>query len=362
MLRAAHSIAFEYSHDRNVLGTLIRQPIPDDPDFPQTCDVELALVAADLGAAAERGYLLTRRTVDDVLIDVCAISKDWLRAPNSDALKWILSLGDPRAFEVFCDYSKGELTRIFPTFKKLYLGSAAMRVSFWLEEAKRRLDYGMNVKLDPILRLPEAAFSLVYLSCALLDSSGRSFAGSFLKLPRNLRWLNEQLASELGEYLPATDKDPIEAARIIPELAGELSLAYPPMGELTPQHAAEAKYNFSPLEVEYRSFVTSEIAARDKLTALWYARAWATYLVSHFETVMSGREPHALPPRAFSNWREILGNPDQASIELFVGWVDELYGLCVEACEELRVPTKPTSSGEFTMRAARPTGSVDMAR
>jgi hypothetical protein len=341
MLRGANRIADDYASDQNVIGVLIRKPIPDDPDFPQTCDVELALVVNDLRVASERGYVLARRTVQDVLIDVCAVSKEWLLTSGTP-VAWLLSLGDPRAFEVFRDYGSGELTRLFPIFMHFHLGSAAFRVSNWLAEAKIRLDAAMNLKLNSLLRMPEAAFSLVYLTCALLDSTGRSFGGSLLKLPRNLRLVNDQLADELREYFPAADKDPLEAARRMTLLANQLSLEYPQMAELDPREAAEVKYNLSPLEVEYRSFVTGEIAGKDKLTALWYVRAWGTYLISHCGAVLRKvKGSYALPPRAFSIWREILGNPDEASIGLFVDWVDELYGLCVEGCQELGIPMRP---------------------
>ena len=345
MVEAAHTIASEYSNDRNILGVLIREPVPDDPDFPQTCDIELALVVADLVVSSERGYVLTRRAVEDVLVDVCAVEKRWMLAPDTNPLVWILSLGDPRAFEVMRDYSAGELTQLFPNFKRFYLRSAPTRVSYWLAEAKKRLDAALNVNNESILRTPEAAYSLVYLTCALLDSSGRSFAGSYLKLPRNLRLLNDGLADELGEYLPAADKDPLEAANKIPLLASQLGSEYPPREVLTPQHAAEVNYNLSPLEVEYRSFVVREIASKDKLTALWYARAWSTYLLLHYGNVMKAlKGSFTLPSGPMSTWREILGNPSLASIELFVGWIDEIYGFCVEGCKELGIPYGRTNA------------------
>jgi hypothetical protein len=353
MLRAASSIAQEYSNDSNVLGVLIRKPIPDDPDFPQTCDVELALVVSDLKCAVDRGYVLLRRSVNDVMIDVCAVSKDWLSAPAANPLSWILSLGDPRAFEVFRDYSNGFLMELYPRFKDLYLGGALERVAYWLAEAKRRLDAANDGKLEHILRLPEAAFSLVYLTCGLLDSSGRSFAGSFLKLPRKLRLFNEEFADELSRHLPAADKDPLEAANRIPVLASQLASNYPPISDLPPQLASEAKYNFSPLEVEYRSFVAHEIAEQDRLTSLWYSRAWATYLLFHYGTTMKkmGRSL-SLPPDAFGTWRQILGEPDHSSIDVFVGWVGELYVLCMEACEEMQLPRFYESMTNDTLRSA----------
>ena len=41
--------------------------MPDDADFPDTCDVELALVVRDPELASKLGYALTRYS-DDVLI------------------------------------------------------------------------------------------------------------------------------------------------------------------------------------------------------------------------------------------------------------------------------------------------------
>ncbi len=338
MLQAAETIASGYSEDRNVLGVLIRQPVPDDPDFPQTCDVELALVIDDPALATQKGYFLSRRRSGDVLIDVCAIDKQWLLDSNTNPLTWILSLGDPRAFDVLRDQSGGQLTRLFPAFKRLYLETAVLRVPFWLAEAKRRLDAATNSKLDPILRIPEAEFALVYVTCALLDSSGRSYAGSFLKLPRNLGWVSPQLEEELRENLPSADKDPRETAGMIPSLVSELASECPPISQLDPKGAAETQYNLSPLEAAYRSFVAGEIAKKDPITGLWYARAWGTYLVFHYGAVagkVTGN--YKIPSPAFATWEAIQGKPNAVSIETFVGWVEEVYGLCVEACEEVGV-------------------------
>jgi hypothetical protein len=349
MLKAAESIAQDFSGDPNVLGVLVRQPMPDDPDFPETCDVELALVVRDIALASKFGYLLTRYAVENVLIDACAVSKDWILAPVTNPLTWILSLGDPRAFEVLRDYSGGTVKSIFTDFKRRYSATAALRVPYWLTEAKRRIDAASNPKLDHIHRIPEAAYALVYVTCALLDSSGRSFAGSFLKLPRKLRLLNEQFSNELQQYLPAADKDPSEAALMLPSLAKELLSDYPALSRISPKEAAEMEYNLSPLEVEYRSFVAREIAAKDKLTGLWYIRAWATYLISHCGAVNQRfTGSYLIAPKAFSTWQTIIGHPDNESVGPFVSWVDDIYGLSLEACSELRIRTQTTPRTDET--------------
>ncbi len=338
MLEAAETIASSYSEDQNILGVLIRQPLPDDHDFPQTCDVELALVVDDPALATQKGYFLSRRRLGDVLIDVCAIDKQWLLDSNTNPLTWILSLGDPRAYEVLRDQPGGELTRLFPAFKRHYLETAILRVPFWLAEAKRHLDAATNIKLEDPLRIPEAEFALVYVTCALLDASGRSYAGSFLKLPRNLGWVSPQLKEELRENLPSANKNPRETARMIPVLVSELASECPPITQLDHKGAAETMYNLSPLEAAYRSFVAEEIAKKDQLTGLWYARAWGTYLVSHYGAV-AGKVTgsYKIPLPAFATWEAIQGKPNAVSIETFVGWVEEVYGLFVEACEELGV-------------------------
>lgn len=326
MLRAAYNVASDYSKDENIIGVLARYPMPDDPDFPQTCDVELALVTRKGVDPWKQGYGLVRRSLDDVLLDICAVDVAMFRSDVTNPTSWLLSLGDPRAYEVLCDFDSGRFTEFFSRFKARYLTSAMNRLPIWLEEAKRHLLVALDTRPERAARFAEAAFALAYLTSALLDLSGRTFAGTFLKLPRRLNAVSVELAEEFREYFPGREKDPYEAARQLSALAKELAGAYPPAVSLSSQDIGVMEYNLSPIEVEYRTFVIEEIARKDKTTALWYARAWAGYLLfCHALAISRIMQRYEPPAKPYAIWRNILGNPDAASVELFIGWVDQLF-------------------------------------
>ena len=326
MLRVAHKVALDYSKDENIIGVLARYPMPDDPDFPQTCDVELALVTRNGVDPWKHGYGLVRRSVDDVLLDICAIGVAIFQSDSTNPTLWLLSLGDPRAYEVLQDFDLGRLTELFSGFKNRYLKGASSRLPIWLKEAKQHLSVAMDTELGRVPRFAEAAFSLSYLTSALLDLSGRTFAGTFLKLPRKLPMVSVELAEEFTEYFPGKEKDPFEAAQQLSMLAQELARAYPLTTTLSPIERGVAEYNLNPAEVEYRTFVIREIAEKDKITALWYARAWAGYLLFCHADLMSRRVQRYEPPaKADAIYVNICGNPDAASVELFIGWVDQIF-------------------------------------
>jgi len=326
MLRAAHKVAVDYSNDKNILGVLARHPMPDDPDFPQTCDVELAVVTQEGVDAWSHGYGLVRRIVDDVFIDVCAVNVGMFRSNIVKPTEWLLSLGDPRTYEVLCDFDSGKLSGIFSEFKAHYVTSASSRLPSWLEEVRRHLLVALDTRLEKPGRFSEAAFALAYLISALLDLSGKTFAGTFLKLPRRLTGVSVELAEKFSEYFPAQERDPYEAARQISILAYELAPVYPKLTSLNPQDRGVMEYNLNPTEVMYRTFVIEEIAKKDRTTALWYARAWASFLLfSHAVAVTRTVDRYVCPAKPYAIWENILGNPDAPSVELFIGWVDELF-------------------------------------
>jgi hypothetical protein len=326
MLRVANKVALDYSKDEHIIGVLVRYPMPDDPDFPQTCDVELALVTRHGVDPWRHGYGLARRSVDDVFLDICALDVQLFQSEVTNPTLWLQSLGDPRAYEVLYDFDSGRLTELFSSFKNSYLTGASNRLPIWLKEAKQHLFVAMDTTLGRVPRFSEAAFSLAYLTSALLDLSGRTFAGTFLKLPPKLSLVSVELAEEFTEYFPGQEKDPFETAQQLSMIAQELALIYPKSTTLSPMERGVMEYNLNPTEVEYRTFVIREIAEKDKITALWYVRAWAGYLLFCYADVMSRRVQRYEPPaEADAIYVNICGNPDAASVELFIGWVDQIF-------------------------------------